>query len=76
MSTLELNVSHREFAVLRAIEEMNARGARVTCKTIAAYIKCHPNTVVSSLSLLVASGQVIRTGTPRPGYQYEVVNGR
>jgi Mn-dependent DtxR family transcriptional regulator len=75
MFTLELNVSHVEFAVTRAIQEMNDKGERISCNAIAAYINCHPNTVKKSLSLLIASGQVIRTGTPYPiGYQYEVVN--
>jgi len=66
-------VAMREISVKMTIEHLQSNSIPVNFKTITQHLQCSESTVQRAIRNLIASGELIRTGTPSQGYTYELV---
>lgn len=67
------NMTHREFAVHRAVQEISTtRKGTFSHEDIADYIGCSVMTVRRAMNQLIKSEVVKKSGSARTGYRYEV----
>lgn len=65
-------VSMREKSVVLAIEKIQGRGEPVSYKAIINELGCGHTTVYRAIKRLISEKRLIRTGTPREGYDYKL----
>lgn len=73
MYQLVKDMSLREYAVSRAVREMEDEFEIFTQADIAEHIGCSLRTVQEAMSRLLDAGTIIRFGSARNGFRYELV---
>lgn len=69
-----LDMGPIEFAVLQAIKILSDRQDAFTQEDIARVACCHPVTVSRACIKLQAAGRLEKSGAPRSGYNWQVID--
>lgn len=72
---MSLDMGVVDFAVKAAIKDLSDGSKPLTAERIANHIGCHDSTVRRTLPRLIEAGVIIRHGSKRNGYWYEIVQG-
>lgn len=66
-------VAMREISIRMTIEFLQSQNKPISLVSICDHLQCSEATASRGVRNLIKSGELIRTGTPRSGYTYQLV---